>query len=94
MTTGGSVGLLLPGSLPLLVYALVAHVDFNELFKAVLVPGLLVIVLLSIYAAYVGARQNIDREPGPSSTRWRSAIWELKWELGIPVLLWCASPPG
>jgi len=29
VTTGGSVGLLLPYSLPLLVYALVAHVDFN-----------------------------------------------------------------
>ncbi|MDP9150367.1 MAG: TRAP transporter large permease subunit, partial [Myxococcota bacterium] len=34
VTTSGSVGLLLPYSLPLLVYALVAHVDFNEAFKA------------------------------------------------------------
>src|SRR5271165_2929387 len=52
VTTGGSVGLLLPMSVPLIVYALVAHVDFTELFKAVVVPGMLVIVLLSIYAAY------------------------------------------
>jgi C4-dicarboxylate transporter, DctM subunit len=86
VTTGGSVGLLLPGSLPLIVYALVAHVDFMELFKAVLVPGALVIVLLSIYAAYVGARQNIDRSPAQLSTM-MSALWELKWEVGIPVLL-------
>ena len=86
VTTGGSVGLLLPGSLPLIVYALVAHVDFMELFKAVLVPGALVIVLLSIYAAYVGARQNIDRSPAQLSTM-LSALWELKWEVGIPVLL-------
>ncbi len=86
VTTGGSVGLLLPGSLPLIVYALVAHVDFLELFKAVLVPGTLVIVLLSIYASYVGARQNIDRSPARLSTM-ASALWELKWEIGIPVLL-------
>jgi C4-dicarboxylate transporter, DctM subunit len=86
VTTGGSVGLLLPGSLPLIVYALVAHVDFMELFKAVLVPGALVIVLLSIYAAYVGARQNIDRSPAQLSTM-LAALWELKWEVGIPVLL-------
>jgi C4-dicarboxylate transporter DctM subunit len=86
VTTGGSVGLLLPGSIPLIVYALVAHVDFLELFKAVLVPGLLVIVLLSVYAAFVGARQNIDRSPAQLSTMAR-AVWELKWELGIPVLL-------
>jgi C4-dicarboxylate transporter DctM subunit len=86
VTTGGSVGLLLPGSIPLLIYALVAHVDFLELFKAVIVPGVLVIVLLSIYAAFVGSRQNIDRDPpkiGPMLT----SLWEMKWELGIPVLL-------
>jgi C4-dicarboxylate transporter DctM subunit len=93
VTTGGSVGLLLPGSLPLIIYALVAHVDFIELFKAVVVPGLLVIALLSIYAAYVGARQNIDRSPAKLDTM-ASAIWELKWEIGIPVLLMVCLATG
>src|SRR5580700_3327027 len=79
VTTGGSVGLLLPGSLPLLVYALVAHVDFLELFKAVLVPGALVIVLLSMYAAYVGARQSVDRDP-PRLDKIARSLWDLKWE--------------
>ena len=86
VTTGGSVGLLLPMSLPLLVYALVAHVDFNEAFKAVLVPGLLVIVLLSVYSAWVGTREKFDREP-PELSRMARAVWDLKWELLIPVLL-------
>jgi tripartite ATP-independent transporter DctM subunit len=86
VTTGGSVGLLLPLSLPLLVYALVAHVDFNEAFKAVLVPGALVIVLLSAYSAWVGAREQVDRDP-PELRRMARAVWDLKWELGIPVLL-------
>jgi C4-dicarboxylate transporter DctM subunit len=86
VTTGGSVGLLLPGSIPLLIYALVAHVDFLELFKAVIVPGILVIVLLSIYAAYVGSRQNIDRDPPKLGPMFQS-LWEMKWELGIPMLL-------
>lgn len=86
VTTGGSVGLLLPMSLPLLVYALVAHVDFNEAFKAVLIPGLLVIVLLSIYSAWVGSKEKVDREP-PELGRMARAVWDLKWELLIPVLL-------
>jgi tripartite ATP-independent transporter DctM subunit len=86
VTTGGSVGLLLPYSLPLLVYALVAHVDFNEAFKAVLVPGGLVIVLLSVYSAYVGTRERVDREP-PQLDKIVRAVWDLKWELGIPVIL-------
>jgi C4-dicarboxylate transporter DctM subunit len=86
VTTGGSVGLLLPLSVPLFVYSLVARVDINEVFKAVVVPGLLVIVLLSIYSAYIGARQNVDREP-PRLNRMAETMWELKWELAIPLIL-------
>jgi C4-dicarboxylate transporter DctM subunit len=86
VTTGGSVGLLLPMSLPLLVYALVAHVDFNEAFKAVLVPGGLVIVLLSVYSAWIGTKEKVDREP-PELKTMGKAVWALKWELLIPVLL-------
>jgi C4-dicarboxylate transporter DctM subunit len=85
VTTGGSVGLLLP-SLPLIVYGLVAHVDLSELFKAVLVPGVLVIALLSIYSAYVGAREEVDRDP-PQLDKMTKAMWDLKWEVGILALL-------
>ncbi len=86
VTTGGSVGLLLPYSLPLLVYSLVAHVDFNEAFKAVIVPGLLVILLLSAYSIWVGAREKVAREPRRAHDIARS-LWDIKWELGIPVML-------
>jgi tripartite ATP-independent transporter DctM subunit len=86
VTTGGSVGLLLPYSLPLLVYSLVAHVDFNETFKSVLVPGSLVIVMLSVYSAFVGRREKVARE-APQWNRIARSVWDLKWELGIPVLL-------
>ncbi|HZU83740.1 MAG TPA: TRAP transporter large permease, partial [Polyangiaceae bacterium] len=86
VTTGGSVGLLLPYSLPLLVYALVAHVDFNEAFKAVVVPGALVIALLSGYSVWVGVREGVAREP-PRPREVARAVWDLKWELGVPVIL-------
>jgi C4-dicarboxylate transporter DctM subunit len=93
VTAGGSVGLLLPYSLPLLVYALVAHVDFTELFKAVVIPGVLVIVLLSVYSAVVGRRENVGREP-LQLDKMGEAIWELKWELGIPVILVASLATG
>jgi C4-dicarboxylate transporter DctM subunit len=73
-------------SLPLLVYALVAHVDFNEAFKAVLVPGGMVIVLLSVYSAWIGTKEKVDRDP-PELSRMAKAMWDLKWELLIPVIL-------
>jgi tripartite ATP-independent transporter DctM subunit len=86
VTTGGSVGLLLPYSLPLLIFALVAHVDFVKAFKAVMVPGLLVILLLSMYSAYAGIRQKVDRDP-PRPAEIVASLWLLKWELLIPVIL-------
>ncbi len=86
VTTGGSLGLLLPPSLPILVYALVAGLDFNAAFLAGLLPGALVLTVLGAYSAVVGLRQGIVRE----RFEWRAALGALdsvKWELGIPVLI-------
>jgi tripartite ATP-independent transporter DctM subunit len=76
----------LPYSLPLLVYCLVAHVDFTPAFKAVLLPGALVVVLLSIYAAFVATGEKVKREP-PRLAQVGAALWELRWEAFIPLLL-------
>src|SRR5579871_6844692 len=61
VTTGGSLGLLLPPSLPILVYALVAGIDFNAAFKAGLIPGVLIMALLAGHAAYIGNKYGVPR---------------------------------
>jgi C4-dicarboxylate transporter DctM subunit len=86
VTTGGSLGLLLPPSLPILVYSLVAGIDFNKTFKAGLAPGLLVMVLLGIYAAYVGKKEKVTLE-SPRLSEMGKALWMLKWELLIPIII-------
>ena len=86
VTTGGSLGLLLPPSLPILVYSLVAGIDFNKTFKAGLAPGILVMLLLGIYAAYVGKREKVKLE-SPRLSEIGHALWMLKWELFIPVII-------
>jgi C4-dicarboxylate transporter DctM subunit len=85
VTTGGSVGLLLP-SLPLGAYALLAHLDLAMVFKAVLVPGLLVVGLLGAYAAWVARREGIPRER-PRLDAMAATTWDLKWEFGLLALL-------
>ena len=86
VTTGGSLGLLLPPSLPILVYSLVAGIDFNKTFKAGLAPGLLVMVMLGVYAAYVGTKEKVKLER-PRLSEMGKALWMLKWELLIPVII-------
>ncbi|HEY1959728.1 MAG TPA: TRAP transporter large permease [Polyangiaceae bacterium] len=86
VTSGGSIGLLLPYSLPLMIYALVAHVDFEVAFKAVIAPGLLVLLMFSAYCIYVGIKEKVPRKAFDVREA-IAAFWELKWELGIPVIL-------
>jgi tripartite ATP-independent transporter DctM subunit len=86
VTTSGSVGLLLPPSLPILVYSLFAGIDFNKAFKAAIAPGLLVIVLLALYSAVVAIRHRIPTHRFVV-TEAAKALWDLKWELGIPAFV-------
>jgi C4-dicarboxylate transporter, DctM subunit len=84
--TGGSLGLLLPPSLPILVYSLVAGIDFTKAFKAGILPGLLVIALLGVHAAYIGIKAKIPRTR-PEPREMGASVWYMKWELFIPVLI-------
>jgi C4-dicarboxylate transporter, DctM subunit len=86
VTTGGSLGLLLPPSLPILVYALVAGIDFNAAFKAALLPGLMIMVLLGVHAVHIGIKYKIPRTT-PSLREMGAALWLMKWELGVPVVI-------
>lgn len=86
VTTGGSLGLLLPPSLPILVYALVAGIDFNVAFKAAAGPGIMIMVMLAIHAVYTGRKYNVPRSK-PDFREMLQAVWLLKWELGVPVVI-------
>ena len=86
LTTGGSLGILFLPSLPLILYGLVASVSIDKLFLAGILPGLLLILLLSIYAIFVGRKERVFREP----FSWRNIFRALKkavWELPLPFII-------
>ncbi|MBL8954756.1 MAG: TRAP transporter large permease [Myxococcaceae bacterium] len=93
VTTGGSLGLLFPPSLAILVYALVAGLDFTLAFKAGLIPGVLVLGILIVYSLVVGVREKVQREPLRLSAL-GGALWSLKWELGVPVIILATMGSG
>ncbi len=84
VTAGGSLGLLLPPSLPILVYSLVAFIPVNETFKAGLLPGLLVMVILGIYSAWIAIKMKVSREPAS----WAHVV---AFVFGPVLLLWPVS---
>jgi C4-dicarboxylate transporter DctM subunit len=85
VTTGGSLGLLFP-SLPILIYALVAGIDFTMAFRAGILPGVGIMALLGIYAAWVGIRAGVPRDR-PRLGEMLSALWLIKWEMLVPVII-------
>lgn len=62
LTTGGSLGLLFPPSLPLILYALVGQVNVDELFLAGIIPGFLLIFLLSLFSVRTGSKHITERQ--------------------------------
>lgn len=52
ITASGSLGLLFPPSLPIILYGMVAKVDIDKLFKAGIVPGIVIMSVLSFWAVY------------------------------------------
>ncbi len=86
VTTGGSLGILFPPCVPLILYGIIANVNMEKLMLAGIVPGILVVLVLSVYAAWVGKRSNYKPVPFKWKRAW-STLWKAKWEATIPVVL-------
>jgi tripartite ATP-independent transporter DctM subunit len=63
VTAAGSLGLLFPPSLPVILYAVVAQAPIEHLFIGGLLPGLLMIVLVAAYGVSTGVRARAPRQP-------------------------------
>ena len=86
VTAAGSLGLLFPPSLPVILYSVVANVPADKLFVAGLGPGLLLLALVVVYGITVGRKVQAVRQPF-SPKEALAAAWGAKWELSIPVLM-------
>lgn len=86
LTSSGSLGLLFPPSLPLIIFGVIAETSINQLFIAGLVPGMLLIVLLSFYSVVTGAFAAVPRQKLSARSVMKTA-YEAKWELLIPVIV-------
>ena len=86
LTTSGTLGLLFPPSLPLIIYAIVAKVRIDHLFIAGILPGILLVVLLSAFSVYRSVRTDVPK------TKFKfnevgTATKEILWELPLPVVV-------
>jgi len=86
LTASGSLGLLFPPSLPLILYGYVASVSIDKLFLAGLLPGLFLVLVLSAYGVWQGRKDGVVRQK-ISATAALSALRGAAWEAPLPILI-------
>ncbi|MCH7830705.1 MAG: TRAP transporter large permease subunit [Proteobacteria bacterium] len=86
VTSAGSLGLLFAPSLPLILYGVIAEVSIDKLFLAGILPGLLMLVMLSGYSLWVNRH---IRKPLSSFSfkEVAAALRESMWELPLPIVV-------
>lgn len=100
VTTSGSLGLLLPPSLPLILYGIIAQqmsegadISIEKLFVAGILPAFLMIVLLSLWSIWANRKHPIPLTPFSVKTA-MSAIRESIWEIPLPIFVFAGIYSG
>ena len=96
VTSGGALGITFFPCLPLIVYGIVAglqemppgveRVDLNNMMRAGVLPSLVLVVLMMLYAMFVGVTKKVPRSSFDGKEAF-AALWEAKWELALPAVV-------
>lgn len=85
LTGAGSLGMLLPPCLPLVLYAIIAKLPIEQIFLAAIIPGLIQIAMVVVLGVWQGSRDQRARQPFVLSVA-AGALWRAKWEMLLPVV--------
>jgi tripartite ATP-independent transporter DctM subunit len=86
LTTSGTLGLLFPPSLPLIVYAVVAKIGIVPLFLAGLLPGALLVLVLCAFSLRIAVKNDVPRTAFRTSEL-AAALKEAAWEIPLPFVV-------
>ena len=86
VTVAGSLGLLFPPSLPLILYALTAGISVKSVFLAGLIPGLFRVFIIGSWAVWQGRSQSVTKHKFDLS-KILTALSVAKWEVLIPFFI-------
>ncbi len=84
ITTSGSLGLLFPPSLPLILYGIIAKVDIDKLFKAGIIPGVILIAALSSYSVW---KEKSDHDETRIIPNVKGSLKRARYELPLPFII-------
>ncbi|OFS85617.1 C4-dicarboxylate ABC transporter permease [Oligella sp. HMSC05A10] len=88
IASAGSIGIIIPPSIPMIIYAVSANVSITQIFLAGIIPGLMIGIAL-IFTAYINARREGYKgsDKRYSSKEIFQTVWDAKWALLVPVII-------
>lgn len=87
IVNSSDIAFLIPPSIGMIIYGIVAKTSIPELFIAGIGPGLLILFLFSIYSIIYAYRHNIPTEPKASWSERGRALLNALWPLGFPTII-------
>jgi len=87
ITSAGSLGIVIPPSIPMILYCLVMNTSVKKLFMAGIVPGLMIGGVLMLYTYVLATKRNWRHQ---ESVSWREAfqiIGRGVWALLLPIIV-------
>jgi C4-dicarboxylate transporter, DctM subunit len=87
IVNASDIAFLIPPSIGMIIYGVVSNTSIAELFIAGIGPGLLILVLFSIYSMIYATRNGVPTEPKAGWGDRLRAIRHAIWPLGFPVII-------
>ncbi len=86
LTSAGSLGLLFPPSLPVILYGVVSHTPIDKLFLGGLLPGTLLVLGTAAWGIWKGSSEQAAKHPFTRREALES-LWAAKFELVLPLVV-------
>ncbi len=87
MTTAPILGVIVPPSISMILYAMVSNDQIEALFLTGFIPGMLIMLAMSSYAYVVSKKKGMKRGPRPSMQEVAAVLKESIWSLLLPVII-------
>lgn len=86
LTASGSIGLLFPPSLPIIIYGVTSQISIKDMFIGGIVPGVVMVLALVVFGIYYAMKKGAEKE----SFRVKEAIVAVRvsiWEILLPIII-------
>jgi tripartite ATP-independent transporter DctM subunit len=87
IVNASDIAFLIPPSIGMIIYGVVSNTSIAELFIAGIGPGLLILVMFSVYSYIYAVRHNVPTEPKATWGQRARTLRQALWPMGFPVII-------